>query len=202
MLKNEKALVVDDDPMILDMICDGMENYHIQAVPVNNPMDALKIAEEEEFDFAILDYDLQRPEMNGIQLGKELQNLYPEIIIILMTGYHNIKIAVEATRNFSFDHMIKPFRIDQLISMLERSKRESHLLAENRELMATIQKLHEEIDSLKTAINELQPLNARMINAAGGTSSGRSIAQQHVAKSYERQKSHRFNPPKSPDKES
>lgn len=199
MISHEKILVVDDDPMILEMICDGLEQFNVHPFPAKNPVTALNYAENNPVTTALLDYDLGVPGMNGIKLGQEIKNISSETSVIIMTGYHNIKIAIEATRNFYFDHMIKPFRIDQVISQIERSRREYTLRADNKKLMEAIRNLREEVDNLKSQLKSMGPVPRFPQGVKIEQNSYQQVNSGRASKMYERQKNHRFDSDDSSD---
>ncbi len=151
---NKSILIVDDDLNILEMIGEGLaeQGYNVQAAA--NPEDALKKVRENDFRFALIDFDLCVPEMTGVDLAQKIRFYQADMIIMIMTGYQNIKYAVDAMRNFKFDYLIKPFRIDQIISSFERSLREYELQEENKMLYRKILELEEEIRQLHERIDE------------------------------------------------
>ncbi len=151
---NKTILIVDDDLSILEMIGEGLTEQGYHVVAAVNPEDALQKIKEVDIRFALIDYDLCVPEMNGVDLSQKIRFAQPDVIILIMTGYQNIKYAVDAMRNFKFDYLIKPFRIDQVISSFERSLREYQLLEENKMLYRKIIELEEECERLKNSENE------------------------------------------------
>jgi DNA-binding NtrC family response regulator len=83
-----------------------------------------------------------------------------------MTGYQNIKYAVEAMRQHKFDYMIKPFRIDQVISAFERSLREYDLVEENKNLYRTILELEEQVNTLTAQLSENESNTIKTVSKA------------------------------------
>lgn len=146
---NNTILVVDDDINLLEMISEGLAEHDYKVMVAAHPDEALRKIKDVDVRFALLDYDLCVPELNGIELAQKIRFQAPDVIIIIMTGYQNIKYAVEAMRSFKFDYMIKPFRIDQVISAFERSLREYELIEENKNLYRTILELEEQLQSFK-----------------------------------------------------
>ena len=99
-----------------------------------------------------------------------------------MTGYHNIQHAVKAMRQYSFHYMIKPFRIDQVVSLIERAEREAELVKENKRLELEVSNLREEIEKLKL----LLPDEASKRKVATDRASKPTVSDANVLKSYER----------------
>jgi len=185
MLDAKTILVVDDDPAILEMICEGLINDGFDVVSAMTPDEALEKSKRKSMTFAILDLDLSSPKMNGVQLGQKLKKDFEDLIVIIMTGYHNIRLAVDAMRDFEFDYMIKPFRIDQVISLMERAEREMQVRKENRILKSQVSDLEEQIELLKKTIDEVMPesgaLGAKQMTSA-------KLQKERALRSYTRQK--------------
>ncbi len=163
---NNSILIVDDDAGLLEMISEGLEEHGYTVTVASHHEQALKMINQTPVRFALLDYDLGVPGLNGVELAQKIRFQAPDAIILIMTGYQNIKFAVEAMRAFKFDYMIKPFRIDQVISAFERSLREYDLVEENKNLYRSIIELEEEISSLKSEIAEKNNTDVKIISKA------------------------------------
>jgi len=184
-------LLVDDDPNVLEMIYEGLSAENFQVVSAANPNDALAKVASKTLDFALLDLDLGWNFMTGIELGLELRKLDNNLVIIIMTGYHNIKFAVEAMRAHSFHYMIKPFRIDQVISLTERAQKEIQLKVENDELHAKVEILEAEVLRLTGLIDQIRPEEAGLTLSSKENELSRRIKNADAISSYARQKSTR-----------
>jgi len=181
-------LIADDDPNVLEMVADGLFDQGFGIVKANNSTQALKKAAEHALDCLLLDYDLGPKQMNGIELGQSICQLQPNVIVIIMTGYHNIKFAVEAMRRHSFQYLIKPFRIEQILGLIERAQREIKLTNENLRLNEHIAELELEIDRLQSIVKELQVPELSNSLSAADKPNRVALSNERIMKSYERQK--------------
>ena len=152
------CLLVDDDPAILEMVGEGLRMNGFTVIKAKHPPQALSEIRSVQLTHALIDFDLGWPEMNGVDLIQEIQRDFPDIPIVLMTGFQNIGVAVEATRSEGVEHLIKPFRIDQVLSAFERRKEIVELRQDNR-------RLRQENEDLKQKINQheqqLSEMNSR-----------------------------------------
>ncbi len=178
-------LVVDDDPTVVDMIYDGLTAEKFNVITASNPQEAKRNVSGKPLDFALLDLDLGWGNITGIELGQELVNHYPDLVVIIMTGYHNLKFAVQAMREQSFNYMIKPFRIDQIISLTERAQRELTLKRENESLKKEIAELKKELQRLNDMISQIRPEEAGLTY---GSRDKKRISNPDALNSYKRQK--------------
>ncbi len=185
--KEKSILIVDDDPAILEMISDGLNEHQFKVITAQSPDEVSSRLNGQPIELALLDFDLGWQKKNGIQLGIDLMETYPELIVVIMTGYHNIKFAIEAMRKFSFHYMIKPFRIDQIISLFERAAYELQLRKENQKLKEEVQLLKIENQKLKQIIKDIRPEEANLSVAARERELRHRIKNQQAIDSYRRQ---------------
>ncbi len=190
-------LLVDDDFNVLEMIYDGLVAENYEVISASTPADALKKAKFKSLDFALLDLDLGWNHMTGIELGQELRTQFKDLIVIIMTGYHNIKFAVEAMRKYGFHYMIKPFRIDQIISLTDRAKRELLLERENTDLRREVEELKQEIHRLNDVLNKIRPEEAERNLGNIEKDLSKKLKSADALNSYERQKAPTKNPLKN-----
>ncbi|WP_172823119.1 sensor histidine kinase [Hydrogenophaga sp. RAC07] len=152
-----RLLVVDDDPAQRDALLDTLsdEGYEVEAC--DSPAVALQRASSTTFHLVLT--DLQMPEMDGIELTRLLQNVAPDLVVVLMTGNASVPSVVEAMRNGAIDCIQKPFRASTLLPVIERALEVQRLRASNRRLEAEVQRQFEQL----VAVNgELDAFAARI----------------------------------------
>lgn len=111
---NERLLVVDDEPLFLDILCHILKllAYHVTAVPSSAA--ALEKLRENPEDFDVLISDQTMPEMTGIQLAAEARKINPRLPIILCTGYSE-KVNKTTAANFGISRfLMKPISQHEL----------------------------------------------------------------------------------------
>ncbi len=112
-----RVLLVDDEEQLVSTLAERLQLREIDASWVTSSMAALKLVETESFDLAIL--DVKMPKINGLELKKRLQVLYPAMKFIFLTGHgseDDFKIgAAEAGKNF---YLVKPVKIESLLEKM------------------------------------------------------------------------------------
>lgn len=83
--------------------------------------------------------DIKMPEMDGLELLKQLRQEYPWLTVVLMTAYGCIELAVEAIKAGAYDFVTKPFDHDSLVLTLRKALERSRLLRENLRLPRCVQ---------------------------------------------------------------
>ena len=126
-----KILVVDDDKdynlYLTKFLSD--EGYIIKGI--TKPMDTLSTLEQEKFHIVIL--DLKMPQISGTELLKEIKSKYPNICVIILTGYPSFKTAVETMKLDAFDYLKKPFDLNDLRRALNNAQKTYCLIGSSKD---------------------------------------------------------------------
>ncbi|MDN5292375.1 MAG: hypothetical protein PWQ06_2614 [Anaerophaga sp.] len=112
-------LVVDDDPLIVQLLEGFMQNS-AQIKGTDNPEKALKIIEKENFDLIITDYRM--PAANGIEFIKEIRKK-STVPVILLSAAANQKVIEETGRFENVTFLPKPFSRNDLLNSIESLKK-------------------------------------------------------------------------------
>jgi two-component system OmpR family response regulator len=110
-----RVLIVDDEPALLAGICSVLEFRNIRTLQSTSIKEACAKAMSFKPHAALIDIVLG--EENGIELGRQLVEMDPEINIVYMTGYAGIAPAAIAKANAKV--LKKPFDIDTAIALLQ-----------------------------------------------------------------------------------
>ena len=122
-MANPSILVVDDELLIRDLLYDFFSGQGWDITVADNGEAALTILRDKEFDLILT--DIKMPEMDGLTLTERVRVDYPDLPVIVMTGYPSVDSAVQALRSKVEDYIIKPFNINQLYKVIEGKIRES-----------------------------------------------------------------------------
>lgn len=119
-----KVLIVDDDPMVAHLhqrTIEELDRFAVVGI-ANNGRKALTLAKELRPQLIIL--DIYMPEMDGIEMLRQLRSLRYPMDVILITAAREAEQLQEATRYGAIDFIIKPFKLhrlrDALTSYAER----------------------------------------------------------------------------------
>lgn len=141
-----RILVVDDEVVITEILSDflGMEGWKIEAA-TSGPQ-ALERLEEGSFDLMIS--DLKMPEMSGLELMERVHARHEGMVIIIMTAFGTVETAIEAMKKGAFDYILKPFKMEEVVQIVQRALEMKRLADENIQLKSTISlyKLSEQLD--------------------------------------------------------
>jgi DNA-binding NtrC family response regulator len=125
-----KVLLVDDEKEFVDLLGERMSARGMEVSSTTSAADALKIAEEQTFDAIVL--DLMMPEMDGLEVLKNLKAKRPELQVILLTGHGTIEKGVEAMRLGAMDFVEKPADLDTLTEKIKKAQARKMILVERK----------------------------------------------------------------------
>ncbi len=126
----ETVLIIDDERnylVVLEALL-GPEGYEV--VTADNALDARRIVREADLDLVIT--DVKMPDMDGMELLEECNQIKPELPVIIMTAYGTIEMAVEAMKKHAYDYITKPFQNEQLKLTVKKALENYRLVKENR----------------------------------------------------------------------
>ena len=118
-----RILIVDDEPVITDFLASflGSEGYLCETT--TNGRAALEMASQNHFDVVIT--DILMPEMDGITLTQQLSHQFPNLFIMVMTGYYDENSMESAIAAGAHEFIKKPFSLTEFEMRFQRMMRES-----------------------------------------------------------------------------
>jgi DNA-binding NtrC family response regulator len=120
-MENVNILILDDERRVRDEIGEFLSKNHFQISKAEKPSEAFKIIENESIDIAIVDIKL--PEMDGLEVLKQIKISNPAIEVIMISGHGDMGSVIEALRRGASDYFQKPFRLDEMSQAIFRTKR-------------------------------------------------------------------------------
>jgi DNA-binding NtrC family response regulator len=126
-LKNKKILLVDDDEWIRDSLTLYFDTEGCQMIAVETAEEGMELLKQQDYDIILLDYKL--PGIDGLTFSREIQEICPDAIKILITAYKNKKIVSEAVNVGIQDLIDKPFTIktieDSMLRLIQRNEKKN-----------------------------------------------------------------------------
>ncbi len=127
-------LLVDDEPDLLT----GLQRSFARRLPdahvvtASSGEQALDIIDNQSIALVLM--DIMMGESNGLETLDTIQDRFPELTVVMMTGYGTIELAVDAIRRGAWDFITKPLDLDILSRLLAKGLERSRLLLENQSL--------------------------------------------------------------------
>lgn len=176
----DRILIADDEEIICAVLSQRLTREGYSCVTAHNGKDALNHFYKEKFSLIIS--DIRMPEMDGLKLLQNVKAVRPTMMFIIMTGYPEIELAVEAIHLGVNDFLIKPFDLELAVfsvkKALEQKKMEEELESYHRSLKKLVEERTEKLQqaylTLKKAYLDSVKVLAEAIDAKDTYTRGHS----------------------------
>ncbi len=141
-----RLLVVDDEPILLELVVRRLERMSYQVVAANSGIKALEILQEHEIEVLVTDYRM--PGMDGCEIITRALQLFPLLQGIVVTGYSDIKSAINVMGAGAFNYLQKPIDFVELNVVIEKS-------LEKRRLLQDIQNKQKQLEDYRLHLEDI-----------------------------------------------
>jgi DNA-binding NtrC family response regulator len=114
-----RILAIDDEHNIRHLIESEFTLEGFDVKTAKNGQEGLKLLDNQAFDVVLLDIKL--PRMNGIEVLRRLKQKSPATEVLMITGYGDIKTAVESLKLGAREYITKPFKLDELMALVKQA---------------------------------------------------------------------------------
>ncbi len=114
------VLIADDDANFRNTLSKILEKKGYAATTAESGMHAIELVKEKSFDVILM--DIKMPVMNGVEAYRNIKQIRPDVVVIFMTAFSVEDLIKEAIRNGAYAVIKKPFDIETVVNMIEKSK--------------------------------------------------------------------------------
>jgi two-component system response regulator HydG len=119
----QKILVIDDDRDMCLLLKRFLSKHGFEVEDANTSKKALELLETIEYDLVLCDFRLDNTD--GKTMLVKIKEKYPHMPVIIITGYSDIKIAVEVMKLGAYDYITKPLFPDEIILTIRKALEKS-----------------------------------------------------------------------------
>jgi len=162
-------LIVDDEADIRELVAGILDDEGYEARQAGNSDDALMAIEDRRPSLVILDIWLQGSRLDGLEVLDRIQQMHPDIPVVIISGHGNIETAVTAIKRGAYEFIEKPFNTDKLINIAQRAIESFRLRKEVQELREHSPISQEMIgnsaviNQLRQSIEKVAPTKSRVL---------------------------------------
>ncbi len=169
------VLVVDDDPLVNEVLMETATRAGYECVAAYSGEEAMTIFQDKTFDIVLS--DLRMKEMDGLTLLKNIKQINPDTVVVMITAYGTVETAVKAIKLGAYDFLLKPIVPETVEHILDRITEILKLRTENEILRKDLTHKFQNIIGKSKVMAEVFDLiqsvaNARstvLITGASGT---------------------------------
>jgi len=156
-MRPSQVLVVDDQLAVRELLADGLESFGYSARIAASADEALEILGESDVRLILTDIDM--PGKSGVDLLRSVKSKDPDVDVVMVTGVVDLNTAVHSIREGASDYVAKPFNLEEVRIVVERTLEKRRLILENRayqqNLEAMVQERTRELTARKKEIEGL-----------------------------------------------
>ncbi len=149
--KDFKILVVDDDDIARAVVCHVLNGEGYSVVEAKDGIEAIKILGLDDINLVIT--DLRMPGADGLDVLKYAIGNNPDIAVVILTAYATLDTTLDAIKEGAYDYITKPFKIQEIIFLVERAYKRAILINENKLLKKNLRDINRDIDFSRKAVN-------------------------------------------------
>jgi two-component system NtrC family response regulator len=131
-----KILIIDDDTSLRRVLEYNLQEAGYLVYAAASGEDGLHLFSEETP--ALVISDMKMPGMDGMQVLKAIKEISPETLVIMITAFGTVDVAVEAMKAGAYDYITKPFNRDDLRLTVAKALKFSCLAVENKRLKSEL----------------------------------------------------------------
>ena len=184
-------LLIDDEASIRRTLKEILEFEKYQVLEAPDGFSAIDIFKKSAIDIVLL--DIKMPKMDGLEVLDFLQEINPEVPVIMISGHGNIDTAVEAVKKGAFDYISKPPDLNRLLITLRNAQERHSLVVETKSLRRKISRAGlqdiigdcPQIIAVKETIQQIAPSEARVL-ITGPNGSGKELVAKWIHEGSQR----------------
>ncbi len=185
-------MVVDDEEPLRRLLKKELERKGFLVEVAADGAAALKILRENVFDILLL--DIIMPGIDGISLMKKLQSDPASPAIIVLTGRATVETAVEAMKHGAYDYLTKPYKLDELVIIINRAYEYGRLSMKSRLLQQELVRKEtpaeflctsKQMKDILTLIKKIAPTDSPVL-IQGESGTGKELVANTIWRSSKR----------------
>ena len=129
------VLIIEDEEDVRSALAKRLRMHGCLVEMAATAKVGLKHLAEAGPDILLLDYRL--PDADGLELLEKVRRQWPDVLVVMMTAYTNVDVAIHAIRLGAYDYVAKPFSLDEMMVIIDKALETKHLRTEVERIHTT-----------------------------------------------------------------
>ncbi len=153
--QNTRILIADDEEEFRYMLKIFLESEGFEVEQAADGIQAINLIQMKAFEIALL--DIKIPKVDGVEVLKFIEENFPNIDVVMLTGVGDVRIAVECMKSGAYDYVNKPYSTEELLKIIERIVEKQNLIRENQAIKAQLSRItgSEEIIGISSSLKRI-----------------------------------------------
>jgi DNA-binding NtrC family response regulator len=118
MADKSRILVVDDEDALRMVLSSELSSSGYEVATASDGDEAITVVQNKKFDLVLL--DIKMPKVDGFEVLKFIKKNFPGVKVIMLTGFADLKNAIESKKHGAEDFVSKPYDLVDLLKTIER----------------------------------------------------------------------------------
>ena len=136
-MAEKRILVVDDEPSIREVLAEALDSFGYEVVQAETGAQAYERVAQGGIPLILS--DIEMPGESGLSLLRRVKALDEAIDVIMVTGVVDVQTAIDTIRQGASDYVTKPFNLEEVQIVVERTLEKRRLIRENREYQESLE---------------------------------------------------------------
>ena len=128
----DSILLIDDEKQFVVTMAKRLRKRGFLVTEAGGGLEGLRILEGAPVDVVVLDVGM--PDMDGIQVLREIKMRFPQVQVLMLTGHADMEVAISGMAMGAFDYLMKPVELDVLVGKIREACSRSRKACEGRGL--------------------------------------------------------------------
>ena len=116
---SKKILVIDDEEGVRESLKVILGDEY-PLILTDGPEAGLDVLKNSATDIGLVLLDIKMPHVNGLDLLEEIKTLYPDVPVVMVTGYNFVETATEASKRGANGYVVKPFKSEDVLKAVKK----------------------------------------------------------------------------------
>src|ERR1700743_3760160 len=127
----KKILIIDDEVNVALLLSKFLSRNGFEVTTASNGSIGLEYLKNGDFDLVLCDFRLE--DTDGREMLRSIKTEYPKTGVIIITGYSDIKMAVELIKMGAYDYITKPLYPDEILNTINKAIETHYALVEAKD---------------------------------------------------------------------